>query len=228
MFDFVRAVAPRSWLQPADAALSPELGEGQREDVCIQGVLEIGGRVISCTVVELSTRDASVYLNEFIAAHDTFIGQLGLLRHFGGQAVSVMVRTFTDMSLNLKFVNPIGLETFSAPMDGFSAEVPRSRRAQVQISAQIVTGDQTIPGTIQNISCGGALVRTDKPCNPTSAIMIQSDLLRPIGGYARWRQDMLLGIMFNRLLPISSAEVISDTFSINPIWLEEIIECHGD
>jgi hypothetical protein len=139
-----------------------------------------------------------------------------------------MVRTFTDMSLNLRFMNPVGLETFSAPVDRFRAQVPRSSRAQVQISAQIVAGDQTIPGMILNISCGGALVRTDKPCNPTSAIMIQSDLLRPMGGYVRWRQDMLLGIMFNRLLPISSAEAISDTFGVNPIWLEEIIECHGD
>jgi hypothetical protein len=228
MFDFVRAVAPRSWLHSSDVALSLELGDGQREDVCIQGILEIGGRAISCTVVELSTRDASVYLNEFIAAHDTFIGQLGLLRHFGGQAVSVMVRTFTDMSLNLRFMNPVGLETFSAPVDRFRAQVPRSSRAQVQISAQIIAGDQTIPGMILNISCGGALVRTDKPCNPTNAIMIQSDLLRPMGGYVRWRQDLLLGIMFNRLLPISSAEAISDTFGVNPIWLEEIIECHGD
>ncbi len=45
MFDFVRAVAPRSWLQSTDLALSPELGEGQQEDVCIQGILEIGGEV---------------------------------------------------------------------------------------------------------------------------------------------------------------------------------------
>jgi hypothetical protein len=106
--------------------------------------------------------------------------------------------------------------------------VRRSGRAPVQIRAQIIAGDQTTPGTILNISCGGALIRADEPCNPTSAIMIQSDLLRPMGGYVRWRQDMLLGIMFNRLLPISSAEAISDTFGINPIWLEEIIECHGD
>ncbi len=228
MFDFVRAVTPRSWLPSEDLALVPELGEGQREDVCLQGVLEIGGRAISCTVVELSTRGACVYLNEFIAAHDTFIGQLGLLRHFGGNAVSVMVRTFTDMSLNLKFMTPIGLETFRAPVDRFRAEVRRSGRAQVKISAQIIVGDQSIPGTILNISCGGALVRTDKPCNPTSAIMIQSDLLRPMGGYVRWRQDTHLGIMFNRLLSISSAELISDTFGVNPIWLEEIIGCHGD
>jgi hypothetical protein len=231
MFDFVRAVAPRSWMPSSEMALSSdssELGREQREDVCIQGVLEIGGRVISCTVVELSTKDACVYLNEFIAAHDSFIGQLGLLRHFGGSAVSVMVRTFTDMSLNLKFLNPIGLETFTAPADRFRTEVRRSGRAQVKIRAQIIAGDQAIPGTILNISCGGALVRTDKSCNPTSAIMIQSELLRPMGGYVRWHQEMLLGIMFNRLLPISSAEAISDTFGVNPLWLEEIIECHRD
>jgi hypothetical protein len=227
MLDFVRAVTPRSWFPSGDLAL-PELDCGQREAVCIQAILELGGRVISCTVVEISARNACVYLSEFVAAHDAFIGQLGLLRNLGGPAISVAVRSFADMSLNLKFLNPVGLEAFCAPVDGFRSDPRRSERAQVEIRSQIIAGDQRIDGTILNISGGGALVRTDEPSSPTGAIMIESELMRPMWGYIRWRDETLLGIMFNRLLSIPCAEEIAEIFSINPIWLQEIIEHHRD
>lgn len=226
MLDFVRAVAPRSWLAPAPVKPLPEPDLGHRETVCISAMLEIGGRLINCTVVEISARNACVYLSEFVGTHDTFIGQLGLLRQVGGQAVSVTVRSFTDMSLNLRFLSPVGAETFGSPVDNFHAEVRRSERAKVQIRSQIAWGDKTVPGTILNISVGGALVRTDAPCNPTGAIMLQSDMLRPMGGYVRWRTELLLGIMFNRPLPMSSAEDIADNFAVSPLWLDEIVELH--
>jgi len=228
MLDFVKAVAPRSWLASTHLVPLAEPDLGHRETVCISAMLEIGGRLINCTVVELSARNACVYLSDFVGTHDTFIGQLGLLRQVGGQAVSVTVRSFTDMSLNLKFLSPVGPETFGASIDSFHTEVQRSERAQVQIRSQIAWGDKRIPGTILNISVGGALVRTDTPCNPTGAIMLQSDMLRPMGGYVRWRNELLLGIMFNRPLPLSSAEDIADNFAISPIWLDEIVELHGD
>lgn len=228
MLDFVKAVAPRSWLASTHLAPLAEPDLGHRETVCISAMLEIGGRLINCTVVELGARSACVYLSDFVGTHDTFIGQMGLLRRVGGQAVSVTVRSFTDMSLNLKFLSPVGPETFGSPLDGFRAEVHRPERVEVQIRSQIAWGDKKIPGTILNISVGGALVRTDTPCNPTGAIMLQSDMLRPMGGYVRWRNELLLGIMFNRPLPMSSAEDIADNFAVSPLWLDEIVELHGD
>jgi hypothetical protein len=228
MLDFVKAVAPRSWLASAHLTSLPEPDLGQRETIRISALLEIGGRLMNCNVVELSARTACVYLSEFIGAHDTFVGQMGLLRKVGGQAVSVTVRSFTDMSLNLKFLSPVGPEAFGSPVDGFRAEVRRSERAQVQIRSQIIAGDEKIPGTILNISVGGALVRTDTACNPTGAIMLQSETLRPMGGYIRWRNETLLGIMFNRPLSMFNAEDIADNFNVSPLWLDEISELHGD
>ncbi len=228
MLDLVRAITPRSWLSRTAAAVPRPSVDDAPEIVRIAALLEFGGRVIDCNIVELTSRSASVQLDALEAAHGAFIGQHGLLRPHHGRPVSTVVRWFTDRSLSLKFVTAVGLGAFSSSIDRFREGMQRAGRAQIEMKSQIIADAKGTTGTILNISCGGALIRTSEPFRPGEPIMLQPELLRPIGGYVRWRKERQMGVMFNRLLPVESAEIIAKTFAIHPVWLEEISECHRD
>lgn len=228
MRELVKAIDPRPWLSRTFLAGPAEPDLERREIVRIPASLEIGGRVVDCTIVELTSRAACVHLDALDAAHGAFIGQQGLLRPHFGKPVSTAVRWYTEKSLSLKFMTAVNLGAFSASIDRFREGMQRPGRAQVDLPAQIVAGATAMPCTILNISGGGALVRTPAPFRPGQSVMLQSELLRPMGGYVRWRKDGRLGIMFNRMLPIESAEIVARAFDIHPIWLDEISECHRD
>lgn len=225
MLDIVRAITPRAWLPRTTEDIS-SLVEEAHEPVNIPGALEIGGKVIDCTIVELTARGACVCLDELEDAHGAFIGQQGLLRPHGGKPVSTVVRWFSPRSLSLKFLTPVSLDAFDGPINAGRTALLRPGRAEVRIPAQIICGARGSTATILNLSVGGALIRADCTFRPGEPIMLQCDMIRPIGGYVRWKKDNMLGMMFNRLLATDCAETVSQAFNVHPIWMEEIAECH--
>ena len=127
----------------------------------------------------------------------------------GGQPISGKVGWIRDHHAGVSFDAPIDvIDILSASMDG---PRPRMPRIETHCHATVRDGANIYRVKVRDISQGGAKVECESPLAPGTDIVVSLPGLEAQRGIACWSEGGLVGIAFNRLLPLS--ELVS--------WLHE-------
>lgn len=198
-----------------------------REPARISASLQIGHEIFDCTIVDLSANGVRVQTDEHRPVIAACVGQQMILDVPGAQAVAVTIRWIRARSMGLQFLATLDswgdfpvVRRFGRPLRW------RSGRAQVSIPVTFNVGSRRCRGKITDMSVGGAMIETHAELKFGEQIILESDLIRPIGAYVRWQKLDNVGVMFGRVLPVDSAKIIADTFNIHAMWMTEVIKCH--
>lgn len=178
-------------------------------------------------ILDVSASGVRVRTDENQPAIAACIGQQMILTPRGGEAVAVSLRWVNGKGLGLQFL--AAAESWEIALSGDRAHrmlQARPGRAQVTIPTAINLGGRQFQGRILNISVGGALIETAADLKFGEQVILETNFVRPIGAYIRWRKRGMVGVMFARLLPVASAQIIADEFAVHPVWMQEVIRCH--
>jgi hypothetical protein len=184
--------------------------------------------VLDCAVIDIAANGARIQLDESLGAERPCLGQQMLLSPPGQSPIMALLRWSDDRDLGVQFLSPISPDTLTAIERSQQRAVrPRPGRARVTMPAELQVGDRRFDTQVVNISCGGALVEMTASLAPGTMVMIHCDVIRPIAGHVRWVRKNRMGIMFNRLLPVASAEAIAQAFGVSSIWVDEVSTYHS-
>lgn len=198
-----------------------------RQPALTRASIEMGRDVVDCVILDVSASGVRVRIDEDQPAMAASVGQQMILCPLGGEPVAVSLRWVNGRGLGLQFLSSV--EPWALSLTGDKARRmlrPRSGRAEVSIPTAINAGGRQFQGCILNLSVGGALIRTSADLQFGEQIILETDIVRPIGAYVRWRKRDMIGVMFGRLLPVDSAKIIAGKFAVHSAWMREVIRCH--
>lgn len=182
---------------------------------------------LDCVVVDLAVNGARVQLDAPLGSARPCLGQQILLKPPGRAPLAALLRWADDRDFGVQFLTPMSPDMLTA-IERSQGHVcrPRPGRARIVMPAEIHVQEMRFPAVVANISCGGALVECAASLQLGAPVMLHSDIIRPIAGHVRWWTKDRGGVMFNRLLPVASAEAIAEAFGVSPIWVEEVQTYH--
>ena len=199
-----------------------------RRAMCLRATLDTGAMVRDCAVVDIAANGARIQLDDALGSDRPCLGQQMLLSPPGQSPIVALLRWSEDRDLGLQFLSPISPDTLTAIERTQQRVVrPRPGRARLTMPAELQVGEARHATRVINLSCGGALIETTTALTPGTMVMIHCDVIRPIAGHVRWSRKNRIGIMFNRLLPVASAEAIAQAFDVSTIWVDEVSTYHS-
>lgn len=207
----------------------PDMGGRRQEERRItlaRASLQFGHDTMDCTIVDASGSGVQVHIDdhEIIAC---CVGQQVILAPLGGEQMAATIRWIRDRNIGLHFVTGTSAQVLpSLARRSERLLYPRPGRAQVSIPATLYAGVERFQGRIRNISAGGALIESRARFSFGQQIILETELVRPLGGYVRWQKGGKTGVMFSRILPVDSAKVIAERFDVHAVWLQEVVHCH--
>lgn len=214
----------RPWLKTAKKAAAPECRKEDRVAVLAHAELIIGIKVLQCRIVDIAPHGCRLKLDGDEQL-EVCIGELGILRLPNGASLPGILRWIRDDDVGLQLSKALNVQSIIED-NQIRMTTPRAGRAPVCLAIKVSNDDGVHAARLQNISATGALVSCDADLSEKSTVFLHSDLIRPIGGYVRWTNGKSAGIMFNRLLPVKSAEFIAGMHGVREFWLDEVKHMH--
>lgn len=212
------------WLKNKKRLEHMERREEDRVAVIATADLIVGSKVLPCRIVDIATHGCRLKVDSH-ADLKVCAGELATLRLQNGQSLAGILRWIKDDDVGLQLTHGVNVQSL---MDDFQVRpaIPRAGRAPICLSVKIANGHNVYAAQLLNISATGAQVSCEATLEENATVFVHSDLVRPIGGYVRWSKNNRTGIMFNRLLPVQSAEAFSNLHGVNEHWLEEVQQMH--
>ena len=117
-----------------------------------------------------------------------------------GHPISGSISWTCDQNAGIAFDRPIDvIDVLSTAMEGTR---PRMPRIEARCHATLRQGANIVRVQACDISQGGLKVRTDTTFEPGAEVIVSLPDLEPQRGIACWSDKGLVGITFNRLLPL--------------------------
>lgn len=176
-------------------------------------ILSDGKRAAFCLIRNVSATGAAVKLYGQIPAAPSVTLQVGDERPLGGRIAWVR-----GDAAGISFSSPLEPQALHRVQQ---KQPPIRRRSSPRVSAvaQVIvkTGGRRYAGELRDISALGAKVRTRRPVNPGSFVVLVLPGMPLMKAFVRWADRTELGLSFDIPLPI---QVIAG-------WLDERVNVSG-
>lgn len=214
----------RPWLKKQDVISEHNRRGESRIPVIVSAELIVGLKAFSCRIVDLASQGCRLKIdcNQQL---ELCIGELAILRLPNGTSLSGVLRWIQGDDLGIQLCEALDVHSI-IEQNEMRRNIPRAGRTPVSLSIKVLSGKSTFDAKLKNISATGALISCNAEFLCDSTVFLHSEMVRPIGGYVRWRKNKDIGVMFNRLLPIKTAEFFSELHGVNEFWIHEVKQMH--
>ena len=118
-----------------------------------------------------------------------------------GYSVACAVSWVHDGSVGVRFDTPI--DVVDILTSGDKGPRPRMPRIEVDCLATVRDGSKTYRMRVRDVSQGGVKLESAAIVESGADLMVSLPGLYPQAATVRWNEDGLLGVTFNRLLPLT-------------------------
>lgn len=176
-------------------------GESERRDdqrhmtLFRVGSIMIDGRRELCLIKNISAGGMMIRAYCALVADTAIVIELK-----SGQPVSGKVAWVRESQVGVTFDQPIDVIDILSHATG--GPRPRMPRVEVDCHASLREGANVYRIAVQDVSQGGVKVRSDASLTTNAEIVVTLPGLEPQRGIVCWKHQGMIGLSFNRLLPL--------------------------